>query len=103
MASRSAVGWKYCAKCQVWPLRGCGLPRIEAETTPMRYTLVAGFSSAPAREAARADAPARTTWRRVGLSRGVMTVPSRSSLYGSGGEGEGRIINWHRPGARGRL
>ena len=36
MTSRLMVGWRYWAKCQVWPLVFCGLPPMLAETTPMR-------------------------------------------------------------------
>ena len=36
MAAWLTSGWKYWAKCQVWPLVFCGLPSMAAEMTPMR-------------------------------------------------------------------
>src|SRR5690349_2774738 len=71
MAARSIVGWKYWAKCQVWPLRGCGLPRMLAEMTPMRRVLGAD-SVASARAATRADGVAASSCRRVGRGCGCM-------------------------------
>src|SRR5271170_5045207 len=58
-ASRLHSGWKYCAKCQVWPLVFYGLPPMLAEMTPMRYTLSDCFDGASARAfAVRAPAEA---------------------------------------------
>src|SRR5262245_50502467 len=51
------VGCRYWAKCQVWPLRACDLPRMVAEMTPMRYVLPAGAgcsAAAPTRVPAAA-------------------------------------------------
>lgn len=40
--SIAIVGCRYCVKCQVCPLIGCGLPFIRDEMTPMRHALPSG-------------------------------------------------------------
>ena len=61
IASRLISGWKYCAKCQVWPLVRCGLPSMLAEMTPMRYTLLAFGGGSALAFSAKAPVDARTS------------------------------------------